>query len=89
MVERVDPRDQQWADDDPIFRVYFWKQLGASAFESDEFELSGADVNQALAWTEERRDGRTFALYLRRDDASGRGLVLLAGADPTSNPMTR
>ena len=69
--------------------MYFWKQLGGGGFQSDEFELSDVDVKEALAWAEQERDGRTFTMYLRRDDANGRGLVLLAGTDPTANPLTR
>ena len=88
-VERVDPRDQQWEDDDPVFRVYFWKKLDGTAFGSDEYELSGVDVNEVLAWADRERAGRTFTLYLRRDDPSGsRGLVLLFGIDPTAK-LTR
>ena len=88
IVKRVDSRDQQWEDNDPVFHVYFWRELGGGAFHQDEYELSGADVNEVLVWANEERDGRTFTLYLQRDDLSGRGLVLLAGIDPTANPMS-
>ena len=81
---KVDPRDESWQDDDPVFRVYFWRRLGsANAYASDEFEIREADVVVVLAWAERERNDRTFTLYLRRDDGPGIGLILLAGTDPT------
>jgi hypothetical protein len=88
-VSRVDPRDQHWQADRPVFRVYFWKALGTGAYESDEFEVRDADVSETLAWAENERSGRTYTLYLRRDEPTGPGLVLLAGTDPTANSETR
>jgi len=80
---RVDPRDQSWQDDDPMFRVYFWRNRDGS-YESEEFEVREADVLDVLTWAERERRERKFAVYLRHDDASGVGLVLLAGTDPTT-----
>ena len=85
IANRVDPRDERWEDRHPVFRVHFWKDNG----ESDEFEVRDADVNEVLRWAEEKRLGRTFALYLRRDETNGPGLVLLAGVDPSANPTLR
>ena len=79
-VRRVDPRDQRWQHDDPVFRVYFW-----SGRASDEFEAQGADVTDVLAWAHADPQHRPFTLYLRHDDSSsGVGLIRLAGEDPTS-----
>jgi hypothetical protein len=80
---RVDPRDQSWQHDDAIFRVYFWRNRHGS-YESEEFEVREADVSHVLAWAERERRDRIFAVYLRHNDASGVGLVLLAGTDPTA-----
>jgi hypothetical protein len=75
----VDPRDETWEVDLPLYRVYFWDAEASS----DEYELSGAeDVAEVLRWAESDRDGRSFTMYacIPRD---GLGLVRVAGADPT------
>jgi hypothetical protein len=85
-VTRIDPRDQCWQDDHPIFRLYFWQEVSDSAYAADEYEVRDANVIDVLGWAEQERGDRTFTLYLRRDEASGIGLVLLAGSDPTEQP---
>lgn len=75
----VDPRDQTWEVDPPKYRVYFHGSSGAS----DEYELSGIDVDAVIAWAHLHRDDRTYVIYACVPDADrGVGLVRLAGYDP-------
>ena len=74
----IDPRDKTWGVRVPKYRVYFFDGTA-----SDEFELDAGDVLEALAWAEEHRGRRTYALYACVPIA-GLGLVLLAGADPNA-----
>lgn len=71
----IDPRDETWEVRAPKYRVYFFDGTA-----SDEFELDARDVLEALAWAEDHRGRRTYALYACVPIA-GTGLVLLAGAD--------
>jgi hypothetical protein len=73
----VDPRDETWELVDPRYRVYF--RAGTAC---DEWEVSGADVREVLAWAEANRGDRTYTLYacVPQDRL---GLIRLAGADPT------
>ena len=83
-VLRVDPRDAQWEDVHPVFRVYFWD--GTDAWSSDEYEVADADVAEVLAWARSQLPvkGTEFTVYLQRREADRVGLVLLAGRDPTA-----
>ena len=74
----VDPRDETWEVRSPKYRVYFFAGTA-----SNEFELDARDVVEALAWAEDNRGRRTYALYVCAA-VNGMGLVLLAGADPNS-----
>ena len=78
----IDPRDQTWEVSAPKYRVYFFDGTA-----SDEFELQALDVVEALAWAEENRGRRTYALYACVP-FGGTGLVLLAGADPNAGRDT-
>jgi len=78
----VDPRDAGWEQWNPAYRVSLWKHSG-DGWASREFEIGGADVNEVLAWIREQPDGETFTLYAIVDHNAGRGLVRLAGIDPT------
>jgi hypothetical protein len=79
-VRGVDPRDQRWGIDHPRYRVYFWSSDSAC----DEYELSGGDVHEVIAWAEERsRGGGHYVLYAVVPDDDGVGLIRLAGTDPT------
>lgn len=85
IVRRVDPRDMDWEEDSPTYRVYFWTPAGDS-YTADEYEIEKADsVEQVLQWiTEQRGTGaeRQFVLYAV--SPNGPGLVRLAGQDPSS-----
>jgi hypothetical protein len=51
---------------------------------SDEWELTDVnDVHEAVDWAEANADGRTYTLYVCVDSRQNRGLVQLAGVDPT------
>jgi len=78
----VDPRGTFWDGTDPIFRVSFWDER--RAWSSDEYEVTGADIEAAFAWarSELPNKGTEFALYLLRRQPES-GLVLLAGRNPT------
>jgi hypothetical protein len=73
----VDPRDQAWEVYDPKYRVYFWDVEGRS----DEWELSGCDVQEALQWAHDSAEGRIVTLYALVG-SQGLGLIRLLGADP-------
>lgn len=74
----VDPRSAEQEIDDPIFRVYFVEEDGAT----EEWQLFGAEtVSDALLWA--RDDGRAFDLYAEYPtSAVGTGLVRLSKAGP-------
>jgi hypothetical protein len=84
----VDPRDTQWEDPHPAYRVYFWRQLRSqdprSGWESDEWEIGDADVDEVLSWARNNAQGRRFVIYVSivNDLAHGPGLVRLLGSDP-------
>jgi hypothetical protein len=93
-VRPVDPRDAGWEIDSPPYRVYFWKRPPAPPgippdevmYHSTEFELSGAvDVREVLAWAEANATpGSRYTVYAVVGRESERGLVRLAGVDPTA-----
>jgi hypothetical protein len=79
----VDPRDTRWEVWNPAFRVYFWRSLGGG-WMSREFEISGGDVVEVLAWAADHaEDDETYTVHCVVDGADGTGLVRLAGTDPT------
>jgi hypothetical protein len=93
-VRQVDPRDVAWEIDFPSYRVYFWKPdpppVGVRdhpvGFSSNEFELSGvSDVGEVLAWIEASASpGSIYTLWVVVVQGDERGLVRLAGEDPTA-----
>jgi hypothetical protein len=78
-ARQVDPRDETWEVYDPAYRVYFWDTNSAS----DEWELTGCDVEAALRWAHHAADGRTFTLYATVQTPGELGLIRLTGTDPT------
>lgn len=88
-VRRVDPRDTTWEVDETAYRVYFWRPVpqpigSPTGFASEEFEITGSDVEGVIAWADATAGSkRTYALYaLVRCREGELGLVRLAGADP-------
>jgi hypothetical protein len=90
----VDPRDERWEDSRPAYRVYFWDRLeperADSMWRSDEWRLTGADVDQVLEWAHATAAGRQFVVYVEvtRGSVDGLGLVRLLGTDP-ADPSLR
>src|SRR5258707_15314677 len=81
----VDPRDTGWSVWRPAYRVYFWRPFGSEgAWSSREFEVSGGDAVEVFAWaTQHAIDDETYIVFALVDNGFGRGLVQLAGVDPT------
>ncbi|HEX6758872.1 MAG TPA: hypothetical protein VF086_10770 [Propionibacteriaceae bacterium] len=73
----VDPRDQEWEVHESDYRVYFWDVGGRS----DEWELTGCHVQEAIQWAQHEAAGRTFTLYAVVGPP-GLALIRLLGADP-------
>ncbi len=77
-VQVVDPRSVTWELDDPVFRVAFFRHDPAYAdvpselvgYESEEWELTGGDEQEALAWPRSMPDrtgpGPSTSLVPRR-----------------------
>ena len=84
----MDPRDTRWEVDSPAYRVYLWRPRG-NGWESQEFELRNAlDAREALDWANrEAGSDRIFTLYALVEQGGERGLVRLAGVDPTAEPL--
>ena len=78
-ISTVDPRDQTWEIDNPVFRVSFHDDDGTSY----EHEVRDASVDELLAWAGRFAEGRTFVVYVcvPRD---GLGLIRLIGEDPNA-----
>jgi len=95
-VRPVDPRDTGWEVESPSYRVYFWTRPPAPPgvpadlvmYRSNEFELSGVeDVGEVLAWADATAaPGSTYTVYAVVEGVRERGLVRLAGVDPTAPP---
>ena len=90
LVQRVDPRDQQWEIAKPTYRVYFWARLepenAGSGWASDEWQLKDADISEVLRWAQADAASRRFVAYVEvtHDQPGSLGLVRLAGTDPTN-----
>jgi hypothetical protein len=92
-VRPVDPRDASWEINQPAYRVYFWRRVPQPiglpmGFAAEEFEVTGADVRETIAWAEATAGSdRTYTLYAIAQLAEGElGLLRLAGADPLRTP---
>lgn len=92
-VRAVDPRSTTWELYDPVFWVTFFRHDPAYAempaesvgYESEEWELTGGDVHDALAWAgEQAGPGRTWTLHVAGPSPEGPGLIWLAGIDPNA-----
>ena len=74
-ISTVDPRDQTWEIDNPVFPLSFHDDDGTSY----EHEVRDASVDELLAWAGRFAEGRTFGVP--RD---GLGLIRLIGKDPNA-----
>lgn len=82
-VQPVDPRsDPRW-ESPPThdYRVVFWRR--GRAYENNISEAD--DVHQVIKWADAEAEagGGTYTLFARIDRGEDRGLVWLAGVDPT------
>ncbi|QDQ15881.1 hypothetical protein [Streptomyces spectabilis] len=77
-VRGVDPRDTTWEHDAATYRAYFWDRASTA---SDEYEVTGADVEEVLAWARAKaaETGSACTLYVRVTDEGRPGLVRLGG----------
>ena len=70
----VDPRDVEWEDDSPAYRVYFWRQQTLP---------DGADILEVLAWASRKSRGQSFQVFVEhRDNRGVLGSIRLHGKDP-------
>ena len=74
-----------WEVDEPEYRVYFWD---VDASSSDEWELTGCDVQEALQWAQDSAGGRSFTLYAVVVGSDGIGLIRLLGVVPFRGELT-
>jgi hypothetical protein len=85
-AQLVDPRDVRWEVDAPAYRVYFWEPSAGSSgpgWVSEEWEITGTDVGEALAWASRDTKHRQYTLYACCACNGERGLIRLIGRDPT------
>lgn len=82
-----------WELETPVFWVIFFRRDPAyvdvpaesMSYESEEWELTGGDVQDALAWAEEHAgQDRTWILHVASPSSDGPGLIRLAGIDPNA-----
>jgi hypothetical protein len=83
-VKSVDPRDCQWENTSPIYRVYFWEHPSHA---SAEWRITDASsVHEVLAWAHTRAGThQTFQVWVEATTEHGLGLMRLSGGDdPTA-----
>ncbi|MBO0881847.1 MAG: hypothetical protein J2P17_16205, partial [Mycobacterium sp.] len=72
-IAPVDPRDIEWEDTHPVFRVYFWDAKRVS----DEYQITGARIIDVLEWTTKHADGRGSEIWLCLTVGERKGAVKL------------
>lgn len=82
-AELIDPRDQTLQVNDPAYRVYFWADGGAS---KQEWELSGADLDDVLEWIPSHSHGRSHTLWAVTRSPGEICLIRLQGIDLGTGP---
>ena len=84
----INPNDQRYEFDEPSYRVFFWSQpdgIGSNrSWRSDEWEISGADIDEALTWVLAHAAGRRASLWAVTRPGGEATHVRLAGTDPTA-----
>ncbi len=92
-VRVVDPRSTTWELDNPVFYVSFFRHDSTHShvpsesvgYESEEWELAGGDVQDALAWAKDHAgQDRSWTLHVVGPSPEGPGLIRLAGIDPNA-----
>jgi hypothetical protein len=80
----IDSRDTDWEVCDPAYRVTFWRRRVGGGWGARDFEVSGGDVGLVVDWATHHADvEETFTMFVVVGRAGERGLVRLAGVDPT------
>ena len=74
----IDPRDQTSQVDNPTYRVYFWADGGDA---KEEWELTGADLDEVLEWIRPRSRGRSHSLWAVVQSPGEVCLIRLRGID--------
>jgi hypothetical protein len=77
----IDPREQTWQDDAPSYRVFLWDRHGGAC---EEWEISEADVDEVLAWTDDRTGDGSASVWVVQHRADRVGHIRLRGVDPTA-----
>ena len=92
-VRRVDPRDTEWEEVFPAYRVNFFTDPapGVQGWTSHEFEIREApDVRSLIEWAHNEAAGRTYIVYalVPAPHPPSSGLLTLLGHDPNrpTNP---
>lgn len=88
----IDPRDQRWESGGPAYRVFFWSELSGTdpdpGWQSDEWELSGADIDEVVTWVCDHAAGRRASLWVVTRSGTDVTHSRLAGSDPTASEDT-
>jgi hypothetical protein len=81
----VDPWDISWDEDQPSYRVHCRTRPAHSNAGPTcaEVEVTETDVADVLTWAHRTAASRRFVLYTVCDHTLRRGLVRLAGDEPT------
>ena len=80
----VDPRDVEWEQDHPCYRVYFWDRANVM---SHEYEITEAGIDESLAWARghAREEGWEYTFYVKVTAQGQCGLVRIEGV--TGDPF--
>jgi hypothetical protein len=91
VAREVDPRDISWELDAPVFRVYLWRRPTPDhAWQCWEWELSGGDVEEVLAWADDPPAPCDVAeVWVVVPDGAvrgqGKGMIRLRGYNPNES----
>jgi hypothetical protein len=82
-AQRIDPRGIIWEVDDPIYRVYFWRDTDNA---SEEWRLTeAASFRDVQAWADAQvQTGWTYQVFAEVTTEQGLGTLRLFGTDPTA-----
>ena len=85
-VAPFDPRDQAVEFHHPAYRVFLWHRGSAedAGWSCEEWQLTGGDVIEALAWVSDHAADRIWSLWAAAPvGESDITVVRLQGRDPT------
>lgn len=80
IIHKIDPRDIEWEEQQPTYRVYFWSSTSEER-SCVEYQVEEADsVSDILAWANDMcKNDATLQFILYVVSPQGPGLVRLAG----------